>query len=79
MEKTVEFPAAIEPQGLEEENVLLFWSKEIKGKNKNNVLMKAGKGFVEKIEGPVEIGEKLPVYIRLMRRYIFTGVLEEMG
>lgn len=77
MDETVKkFPAAIEPQGLEEENVLLFWSKKIEGKNENNVLMKAGKGFVEKIEEPVEIVEKLPVYIQLMSRYIYTGVLE---
>lgn len=77
MEETVEkFPASIKPQGLEEENVLLFWSKKMDGKNETNVLMKAGKGFVEKIEEPVEIVEKLPVYIQLMSRYIFTGMLE---
>ena len=69
-----EFPEVITQKGIEEE--LFFLSEEMDGKKKSHVLMRADKNSVTKVDEPVKFGKELPVYIRLISRYIFTGSLE---
>lgn len=69
-----EFPEAIKCNGVEEGEIL-FLSEERYGNKNFRMLMKADENSVTKVVEPVETGRELPIYIRLISSYIFTGML----
>ena len=75
------FPEAISAtKGTEGEKEVLFIEKRIEGNKEIRTLMKADKNSVQKVpEDEVVKEEVLPVYMKLLKTYIFTGVAAQMA